>query len=147
MKKVKTISILMLVVLLVSAMAIPAMAYRSGDREVYYYNFSISNGNRVGTSSSSMERLYNREWVVTVSEVDGNQYPITYGMLWMLGSDWDYCLASNTTTKSGRGNFGATYGNTTTIGWDLWLGALTDVNDVSSTVITRGQWSTDAYQG
>lgn len=67
-------------------------------------------------------------------------------MLWMLGSDWDYCLASNTTSQIGEGNFGATYGNTTTIGWDLWLGALTNAKDVSNTVITQGQWSTDAYQ-
>lgn len=147
MKKVKTISILMLVVFLLSAMTIPAMAYRSGDREVDYYNFSISDGNRCDTSDDYMERLYNREWVVTVSNRSGNSYKITYGMLWMLGSEWDYCLASNTTSQAGTGNFGATYGNTTTIGMDLWFGALTHPYDVSNTVVSRGQWSTDAYQG
>ena len=61
---------------------------RSGPSQVLYYNFTFGNGELVQTSSSSMKRLYNREWVVTVDSVKNNRYGITYGILDNNASEW-----------------------------------------------------------
>lgn len=143
MKVFKMMFSLVLALTLLYSFAIPAFAYTDGDREVLYYNFEISNGERCGVSSNSMMRRYNRQWVVTVSSRSGNSYPITYGMLDTINSEWDNCLCSYTTRKTGTGNIGGNYYGTGSIGANLWLGTLTDALDVSKTVKTSGQWSTD----
>lgn len=143
MKMVKMLFTLALVVVMISSLAAPAMAYTDGDREVLYYNFNIDNGARCGTSDSSMMRRYNRQWVVTISQRSNNAYPITYGMLDMLGSEWDFCLASYTTQKTGTGNIGGNYYSSASVGTNMWLGALIHENDVFKAVKTSGQWSTD----
>lgn len=73
---------------IIGTMTMQAFAYNDGDREVLRYNFTFGNGELVQTSSSSMKRLYNREWVVTVESVKNNQYGITYGILDNNASEW-----------------------------------------------------------
>lgn len=145
MKGLKMLLTLALVIMLLCSFAIPALAYADGDREVLYYNFEISNGARCGVSSNTMKRLFNRQWVVTISSRSGNSYPITYGMLDKINSEWDYCLCSYTTPKTGTGNIGGNYYSSDSVGAKLWLGTLTDERDVSKTVKTSGQWSTDNH--
>lgn len=140
----KIISTILLAVFLVSAIPISAFAYDDGGREVLYYSFTMGNGSLVSRSDSSMKRLYNREWVVTVSSRSNNSYGITYAMLNGLNTQWEWALESYTTTQAGTGNFGATYPDTSTVGAYLYLGALINYNDLNKGVTTSGQWSTDA---
>lgn len=144
MKKARILLSMALVVFTLTTMAGPALAYTDGDREVLYYDFDIGLGQGVGCSSSSMERLYNRQWVVSVAERANNRYAITYGMLDNNATSWDNALVSNTTSRAGTGNFGSTYYSTGTIGRNLYLGALINYNDLNRGVQTSGQWSTDA---
>ena len=109
MKKLKILFSMICTIAIISSLCVPAFAYSDGDREVLYYNFNIGTGELVGCSSSSMKRLYNREWVVTVSSRSNNRYTITYGMLDNNATEWDNALVSNTTSRSGTGNFGSTY--------------------------------------
>ena len=78
MKKLKILFSMICAIAIISSLCVPAFAYSDGDREVLYYNFNIGTGELVGCSSSSMKRLYNREWVVTVSSRSNNRYTITY---------------------------------------------------------------------
>ena len=144
MKKLKILFSMICAIAIISSLCVPAFAYSDGDREVLYYNFNIGTGELVGCSSSSMKRLYNREWVVTVSSRSNNRYTITYGMLDNNATEWDNALVSNTTSRSGTGNFGSTYPSSSSIGSRLYLGALINFNDVNRGVKTSGQWSTDA---
>jgi len=149
MKKVKKIVSTMLAsVFIFSAMAMSVSAYweESGNREILYYNFNILTDEMVGCSSSSMQRLHDREWVVTVSSRANNNYGITYAMLDNNATGWDNALVSRTTTKTGTGNFGSTYYSNDTIGYYLYLGALIDERDLNKDVKTSGQWSTDAHK-
>lgn len=134
----------MLAFLLVCGVTAPAQAYTDGDRLVEYYSFNIATDNAVGVSSNSMKRLYNRQWVVSVSSRMNNSYPITYGMIRTEPTDFYSALVSNTTSKSGTGNFGSTYYNTLSVSQSLKLAALVNANDVNKNVRTNGQWSTDA---
>ncbi len=129
---------------IIGTMTMQAFAYNDGDREVLRYNFTFGNGELVQTSSSSMKRLYNREWVVTVESVKNNQYGITYGILDNNASEWYNSLVSYTTNRSGTGNFGGRYYGSDTVGRYLYLGAMIDERDVNRGVVTSGQWSTDA---
>lgn len=144
MKKARILLSMALVVFTLTTMAGPALAYTDGDREVLYYDFDIGIDQSVGCSSSSMERLHNREWVVSVAERANNRYAITYGMLDNNATMWESALVSNTTSRSGTGNFGSTYLGASSIGLDLYLGARINYNDLNRGVQTSGQWSTDA---
>jgi hypothetical protein len=144
MKKLKMLFSIVCAIAIVSSLCVPAFAYSDGDREVLYYNFHIGTDELVGCSSSSMKRLYNRQWVVSVTSRANNRYAITYGMLNNNATEWDYALVSNTTSRSGTGNFGSTYYGSSSIGSRLYLGALINYNDVNRGVETSGQWSTDA---
>lgn len=149
MHKVKKIIGTMLAsALILSAMVMSVSAYwdPTGNREVLYYNFSIQTDEMVGCSSSSMQRLYDREWVVTVSNRANNSYGITYGMIDNNATGWDNALVSRTTTKSGTGNFGSTYYSSDSVGSYLYLGAIIDERDLNKGVTTDGQWSTDAHR-
>lgn len=149
MKRVKKIVSTMLVsAFALSAMVMSVSAYweGSGNREILYYDFKIMTDEMVGCSSSSMQRLHNREWVVTVSSRANNSYGITYGMIDNNATEWDYALVSRTTTKAGTGNFGSTYYSSDSIGSYLYLAALIDERDVNKGVKTSGQWSTDAHK-
>ena len=106
-------------------------------------NFTFGNGELVQTSSSSMKRLYNREWVVTVDSVKNNRYGITYGIFDNNASEWYNSLVSYTTGRTGTGNFGGRYYGSDTVGRYLYLGAMIDERDVNRGVVTSGQWSTD----
>jgi len=142
-KSKRIVSLFMAVALIAAMMVLPANAYSDGDREVLYYSYSIGSGERVGTSSSSMKRLYNREWVVSVASRQNNSYAITYGILDGRAASWDNALISRTTAKSGTGNFGSSYYNST-VGFYCYLGALIHASDVNMGVKTSGQWSSDA---
>lgn len=144
MKKLKMLLATICAIAICSSLCVPAFAYSDGDREVLYYNFNIGTDEQVGCSDTNMKRLYNREWVVTVSNRANNRYAITYGMLDNNATEWNNALVSKTTSRSGTGNFGSTYPNTSTIGYRLYLGALIDTRDLNMGVKTSGQWSTDA---
>ncbi len=116
---------------------------RSGPSQVLYYNFTFGNGELVQISSSSMKRLYNREWVVTVDSAKNNRYGITYGIFDNNASEWYNSLVSYTTGRTGTGNFGGRYYGSDTVGCYLYLGAMIDERDVNRGVVTSGQWSTD----
>lgn len=149
MQKVKKIiGTILTSAFILSAMAMSVSAYwdPTGNREVLYYNFKIQADEMVGCSSSSMKRLYDREWVVTVSNRTNNSYGITYGMIGNNATEWNNALVSRTTTKSGTGNFGSTYYSSDSIGSYLYLGALIDERDLNKGVTTSGQWSTDAHK-
>jgi hypothetical protein len=94
MKKLKMLFSMICAIAIVSSLCVPAFAYSDGDREVLYYNFHIGTDELVGCSSSSMKRLYNRQWVVTVSSRANNRYAITYGILDNNATEWDYALVS-----------------------------------------------------
>ena len=145
MKRIKKLlSAVLVSTFIIGTMAMQAFAYNDGDREVLYYNFTFGNGELVQTSSSSMKRLYNREWVVTVDSVKNNRYGITYGILDNNASEWYNSLVSYTTGRTGTGNFGGRYCGSDTVGRYLYLGAMIDERDVNRGVVTSGQWSTDA---
>lgn len=145
MKRIKKLlSAVFVSTFIIGTMAMQAFAYNDGDREVLYYNFTFGNGELVQTSSSSMKRLYNREWVVTVDSVKNNRYGITYGILDNNASEWYNSLVSYTTSRTGTGNFGGRYYGSDTVGRYLYLGAMIDERDVNRGVVTSGQWSTDA---
>jgi hypothetical protein len=145
MKRIKKLlSAVLVSTFIIGTMAMQAFAYNDGDREVLYYNFTFGNGELVQTSSSSMKRLYNREWVVTVDSVKNNRYGITYGILDNNASEWYNSLVSYTTSRTGTGNFGGRYYGSDTVGRYLYLGAMIDERDVNRGVVTSGQWSTDA---
>ena len=145
MKRIKKLlSAVLVSTFIIGTMAMQAFAYNDGDREVLYYNFTFGNGELVQTSSSSMKRLYNRDWVVTVDSVKNNRYGITYGILDNNASEWYNSLVSYTTSRTGTGNFGGRYYGSDTVGRYLYLGAMIDERDVNRGVVTSGQWSTDA---
>lgn len=148
MKKIKLfLASICAVALVASITSVPALAYSDNGREVLYYNFSLESGQWVGSNlNSKMKRLYNRQWVVSVTSRANNRYAITYGMIRPVATSWDNALASRTSSHVGTGNFGGSYPNTSTIGQYLTLGALVNINDVSRGVRTSGQWSTDAAQ-
>lgn len=145
MKKIKKIiGAVLAVTFIVGIMTMQTFAYSDGDRKVLYHNFTLGNGELVKTSSDSMKRLYNREWVVTVQSVRNNQYAITYGIIDNNASEWYNSLVSYTTSRNGTGNFGGKYYGSDTVGSYLYLGAMIDERDVNRGVVTSGQWSTDA---
>lgn len=144
MKKLKILFSMFCAIAIISSLCVPAFAYTDGDREVLYYNFNIGTDELVGCSSESMERLYNREWVVSVNSRANNRYAITYGMLANNATEWQNAIVSNTTSRSGTGNFGSTYPSSSSVGYHLYLGAHINFNDVNRGVKTSGQWSTDA---
>ena len=145
MKFAKKALVLMVVVLLVSTLSIPAAAATSTERSALNYSFTLAPGQLVGTSSNSMVRSTNGRWAVDVHEVSVH-LPATYAMLWLLGSDWDYCLASHTEPLTGEGRVVGEYYNSNTVGWNLWLGVLFDANDpnLTSGLYSSGLWTTDA---
>lgn len=127
-----------------SSMVMQTLAYHSGDREILYYSFSYGDGEMGQSSSSSMKRLYDRQWVVSVTSRKNNKYDITYGMIDNNATEWYNAIVSNVAREAGTGNFGSTYFSSETVGWYLYLGALIDERDLDAGVKTSGQWSTDA---
>lgn len=143
----KLVAILSAILVATSALAaVPVSAYwlPSQNREILYYDFDFGNQVTHFGTEDSMGRLYNREWVVTVSDVDSNRYAITYGILSIYGTEWYASICSNTVSKSGTGNFGNTYFSSKTVGKQLYFGAYIDNRDMDLGVSTSGQWSTDA---
>ena len=147
MKKIKkTLSAILFLTCMIGTNSILTFAYTDGDREVKYYDFSFGSGEGATSSSSSMKRLYDREWVVTVESRANNKYAITYAMVDNNGTEWENALVSNVAKSSGTGNFGGTYYSSKTIGKKLYLGGAIDPRDINARVTSSGQWSTDAHK-
>lgn len=136
MKKLKMLFSMICAIAIVSSLCVPAFAYTDGDREVLYYDFNIGTDELVGCSSSSMKRLYNRQWVVSVTSRANNRYAITYGMLDNNASEWDISLVSNTTSRSGTGNFGSTYYSSSSIGVPAFI-SVPSSTTMMSTAVSR----------
>ena len=143
----KLVAILSAILVAASALAaVPVSAYwlPSQNREILYYDFDFGNQLTHYGSEESMERLYDREWAVTVSAVNSNRYAITYGILSIYGTEWYASICSYTVSNTGTGNFGSTYYSNETVGKRLHFGAYIDNRDMGLGVTTSGQWSTDA---
>lgn len=145
MKFVRKLFTLMLAILLVASISVPAMAATNTERSAMNYSYTLSSGQLVGTSSNSMVHSENGGWEVNVNYIS-TPLPGTYAMLWMLNSEWNYCLGSNTAPLTGTGRVVGSYVNSNVIGWNMWMGVLFDVNDPSMTsgLHSYGTWSADA---
>lgn len=142
----KTLSAILFLTCIIGTNSILTFAYTDGDREVKYYDFSFGDGEGGNSSSSSMKRLYDREWVVTVESRANNKYAITYAMINNNATEWENAVVSYSAKSKGTGNFGGTYFSSKTIGKNLYLGGLIDPKDMSVGVTSSGQWSTDAHK-
>lgn len=125
---------------LFSTAAISASAYTDGDRQVKYYNFDLTIGAEDDARIQPMQRLYNRNWVISINSVSYTNYPICYGLI----QSETYYAVANDVFHRGTGNTGASYYNTGSIGTYLWLNAYLDSRDSLSNKHSSGQWSTDA---
>lgn len=144
-RKFTTLIALVFTVIIASSLTFPSFAYWSGDREILYYNFELEPQITCAMTSSTMTRLYDRQWAVTVTGRSNNQYPITYGILAPVTTEWTSALVSKTVQATYTGNFGSTYYSNASVGSDLAFGIMIHQNDMSMGVVTSGQWSTDAY--
>ena len=142
MKKSRLIVTLMLVALLVTSIAIPAMAATNAgsnmDTQLWF-----ANGNSVACSVDPMTKQNASQWRVSITE-NLDCVEATYAMLWTLGSDWDWCVGSRTVTRT-YGSFNGDYVNASqVIGWDFWAGAMVDVDVVNNIYNIDISWNTDA---
>ena len=146
MKKSRLIVTLMLVALLVTSIAIPAMAVTADRNEDLGYSFSWGNGEMCDFSDDYMTKTEASDWMVHVIDENNNSEKITYAMLWTLYSDWDWCVGSHTAVSYGDGDtvIGEYYDASAVIGMDFWAGAILHENDVSMGVTAVGTWNTDA---
>jgi len=142
MKKSRLIVTLMLVALLVTSIAIPAMA--ASQSTTAEYTFIYDPGVRVGYSDAAMTKSTTSGWVIDVDCTDYS-HGVTYAMLWTLYSDWEWCVGSQTAYHpGGTGVVTGEYVNASqVIGWDFWAGSLLDSADLTRTHTAQGSFSTD----
>lgn len=142
MKKSRLIVTLMLVALLVTSIAIPAMAASQSTTTNYIFNYDP--GVRVGYSNSAMTKTTTSGWVINVDHTNYS-HGVTYAMLWTLYSDWEWCVGSQTTHHPyGTGVVTGEYVNASQVlGWDFWAGSLLDSADLTNSHQADGSFSTD----
>lgn len=142
MKKSRLIVTLMLVALLVTSIAIPAMAATNAGADMDTALW-FANGNSVAHSLTPMTKQNASQWKVSIIE-NLDDVEATYAMLWTLGSEWSWCVGSKTETHI-HGSFTGDYVNASqVIGWDFWAGALVDVDVVNNIYNIDILWNTDA---
>lgn len=146
MKKTRMLVTLMLVALLMTTVAMPAMAATLDRNANLGYSFAWGDGEMCDYSASSMTKKTDSDWVVYVTSETRNSEPITYAMLWTLYSDWDWCVGSLTAESGGTGStvVGEYYDASAVIDMPFWAGAILHENDVSMGVTAVGTWNTDA---
>ena len=142
MKKSRLIVTLMLVALLVTSIAIPAMAASQNANAEFLFEYDP--GVRVGYSVDYMTKETTSGWVIDVDETD-YAHGVTYAMLWTLYSDWDWCVGSQTRHHEGGAAVvtGEYVNASQVVGWDFWAGSLLDTADLSQRHEAEGTWSTD----
>lgn len=141
MKKSRLIVTLMLVALLVTSIAVPAMAASQSANTDYLFTYDP--GARVGFSTDSMWKETTNGWVINVNSTS-YQHRVTYAMLWTLYSDWSWCVGSQTTPHTGTGVVPGEYVDASqVIGWEFWAGGLLDTADLDVVHTTSGNFNTD----
>lgn len=141
MKKSRLIVTLMLVALLVTSIAIPAMAAtQNSDAR---YDFAYAQGELCDYSPTSMVKDTTSQWKIDVRNTD-TRYNVTYAMLWTLYSDWDWCVGSHTREHGGTGVVVGDYVNASqVVGWEFWAGAMIHTSDLNRDAVIGGFWNTD----
>ena len=142
MKKSRLIVTLMLVALLVTSIAIPAMAASQNANPDFVFEYDP--GVRVGYSVNSMPKETTSGWIIDVEEIS-YEHGVTYAMLWTLYSDWNWCVGSQTRHHDGGPAVvtGEYVDATQVVGWDFWAGSLLDTADLTQGHDANGTWSTD----
>lgn len=142
MKKSRLIVTLMLVALLVTSIAVPAMAATQNTNEGVYFQYGP--GERCAYSATYMFKDSTSGWMINVNETNYRDQDVTYAMLWTLGSDWDWCVGSQTKTHQNTGLVEGEYVNASqAVGCQFWAGAMKNTLDLSNTFYIEGQWNTD----
>lgn len=142
MKKSRLIVTLMLVALLVTSIAIPAMATSADDTEKNF-SFNYGNGVSCGYSDNSMFKQTASQWMFDVTDNDSGVYT-TYAMLWTLYSDWDWCVGSRTYSTDQEMLIQHDYVNASqVIGWEFWGGAMVNEDVLEHSYTIKGIWNTD----
>lgn len=142
MKKSRLIVTLMLVALLVTSIAIPAMAATNAGSDMST-ELQFGSGNSVACSDDPMTKQNASQWKVSIT-CNPEAVEATYAMLWTLGSDWSWCVGSKTATRT-YGTFNGDYVNASqVIGWDFWAGAMVEVDVVDNSFDIFIDWNTDA---
>lgn len=142
MKKSRLIVTLMLVALLVTSIAIPAMASTQNSNDGFYFRYGP--GEQCAYSATSMFKDSTSGWMIDVHDTDYRDRDVTYAMLWTLYSDWSWCVGSQTRTHRNTGLVEGEYVNASqVVGWEFWAGAMKNTSDLSNTFFIEGQWNTD----
>lgn len=141
MKKSRLIVTLMLVALLVTSIAIPAMA--TTQTPDYEFRFQYNQGELCDFSDNCMYKETASQWMIDVRETN-TRYDVTYAMLWTLYSDWEWCVGSRTEPHRGTGVVIGDYVDASAvIDWPFWAGAMIDTDDLNINANIRGYWNTD----
>lgn len=142
MKKSRLIVTLMLVALLVTSIAIPAMATSANDREINF-SFNYGNGVSCGYSQNCIVKQTDSQWMFDVVN-NSSGVSTTYAMLWTLYSDWDWCVGSRTYTTDAEELIQWDYINAAqVIGWDFWGGAMVNEDVLEHSYTIEGYWNPD----
>lgn len=141
MKKSRLIVTLMLVALLVTSIAIPAMAATQNNDA--RYDFVYDQGELCAYSATSMYKDSTSQWKIDVQSTN-TDYDVTYAMLWTLYSDWDWCVGSRTVPQRGTGVVVGDYVDASqVVGWEFWAGAMIHTSDLNTNAQIGGYWNTD----
>ena len=142
MKKSRLIVTLMLVALLVTSIAIPAMAATTTNNEVNF-DFDYGNGVSCGYSDNSIVKQTASQWMFDVTSNDAG-VSTTYAMLWTLYSDWDWCVGSRTYTTDEEVLIQYDYINASqVIGWEFLCGAMVNADVLEHSYNIQGNWNPD----
>lgn len=117
--------------------------YIDGDREVEYFSMDWSfKENIIDASSKSVQKLYDRPWVVSVNTFENLKYSVGYSMGIANGSADAF---SNFIYAKGTGNFGGSFKNINdAIGNYMCLSGLISQYEPVDQYYVSGQFSPDA---
>lgn len=145
MKLKKILAACLASTLIIGASSVSISAYIDGDREVGYYSFDALGDNTYGVSNTNIKRLYNRNYVVSVTSASSNGYGLIY---WACQSSGGSRISNKTSTIYAAGNTGGSYTSSssvgTYVGLDAEVSSLTKpgANNAQNTY-QSGQWSPD----
>ena len=115
-------------------------SYWDGDREVGYYSFDVLGDNSYGVSNNSIKRLYDRNYVVSVTYASNS-----CGVIYYASNTSGTKISNNSSTMYGVGNTGGSYYSKNTVNTYVRLDAETASTSDPNVVNTyqSGQWSPD----
>lgn len=141
-KKIKRITAMLFAcaAIATSAVATNVSAYIDGDREVGYYSFDVLGDNTDGVSHNSIKRLYDRQFVVSVTNVS-NSCGVYYYISNTNGTQKSYYSSTMYTTGNTGGNYYSNKTVNTYVRLDADVASTSDPNVVNT--YQSGQWSPD----